>query len=767
MASIFAKQADITQHPNRNNFPLTHNVYGTYKAGYLYPNFCYLMPPTSSIRARTDLFMNFMPTAYPLQSRMRIIQHYFAVPLRLLWKDFENWSMGLAPDAVPPYIDQPAESFYTGSLYDYLRVPTTIVSDEPIDVGVTFRDILPNGSDGTPNWQMLHQYFFPTGEAYKVNGSEDYNLFNRPNNEIVEDTNPKCTQAYMVMGVNNHSSFPDSRNIQSGNGWQYDETNPKHDTLVGFQLSVHDFSFSVRSGQKLKFNVLRKDFFRIEGLADAFLAVFIDDGTNSFYFKGRFGRAVYNDGEFDGVEIDDYVAPAFSEMMAQYQGEYVRMFLVFHLDENPVYFKGLPGYGLTVPMSITEPVEMSSIDGVNPFYGRLNDGSDTERLSAMAPRAYEMIYNSFYRNKTGNQPFVVNGKTIYNDWLPTHEGGSDTYEYKLHRRNWEFDAYTSCLPSPQMGQAPLVGITDLNALGQIRYTNSDGSTTTIGEYDGTSVRVVDRNLNLEQQRSLVNLASTGISIADFRQTNALQNFLEQTLRTGLTYYDFIRGHFGKGPKKAELQMPEFLGGTAVNVDVNMISNTNAAAEPLGSYAGQASAFGQAKHHVNFYADDFTIIMGIMCIVPDPAYSQLLAPHWKLNDPLDLYFPEFGQLGMQPVTYGEMCPIQSKVDSLSDPNKKLTDVFGYQRPNHNMVWMPDSLHGEFRKSLNRYVVNRRFAKRPELGDEFLKIDPAEVSRSFVVTTAEAGSGDDIAVGQIRHEVVCKQPVHRIVVPSLGR
>lgn len=781
MASIFNKQADITQHPNRNKFDYSKNVYGTYKAGYLYPNLVMRAVPTDQFRIKTDYFMNFMPTAYPLQSRMRVIQHFFEVPIRLLWDDYENWSMGLDKEAVPPYIDQPAEKFFTGGLYDHLGVPTTIMSDVPVAVPLEVHKGLSQGVTSAKD-NIIYQ--FPEDGMLQLGvACPTVDIMMNSTTGMVVDSEDKYYEFANAIISESRKGNDVIRFNATGNGWTLsDSVTARTHYIAGMAINMSGLRITGTEEQVEFKSVPNQDGlvekWNTRTVSHARIAMFCSDAEGASINKCRL-RYVGGDGVYSGEssagaknysKINKWYSKdvqTIDSIMEEYQNGTVYVVLLWRLTgQNNQDL--IPPARYSVGVDMSEPREFSTVPGANPYYSSSNTSADTVRLSALIPRAYEFVYNAFYRNKTGAQPFVVDGKTKYNDWLPTHAGGADTTDYVLHQRNWELDAFTSCLPSPQLGDAPLVGIT---ALGDITVVQDDGTVTKIGTAvdSGGTIQVVDSNpQNDVQARALVSLASSGISIADFRQTNALQTFLEQTLRSGLTYFDFIRGHFGKGPSKAELQMPRFLGGTSTELQVNMISNTTASEEvPLGAYAGQANAFGRSEHSVHVYCDDFSIILGIMCIVPDPAYSQLLPKYWKLDDPLDLYYPEFGELGMQPITYEELAPIQSKLSSMFDSNKKLTDVFGYQRPNHDLVWQPDSLHGEFRKTLNRYLVNRRFGSRPELGNEFMVIDPAEVNRSFVVTTAEAGSGDDIAIGQTRHNIVAKRPVRKVVVPSLGR
>jgi hypothetical protein len=92
-------------------------------------------------------------------------------------------------------------------------------------------------------------------------------------------------------------------------------------------------------------------------------------------------------------------------------------------------------------------------------------------LLAYRFRAYESVYNAYYRD-IRNNPFVVNGRPVYNKWLPTMKGGADGTLYELHQCNWERDFLTTAVPNPQQGaNAPLVGLT----VGDVVTRSEDGT----------------------------------------------------------------------------------------------------------------------------------------------------------------------------------------------------------------------------------------------------------------------------------------------------
>lgn len=89
----------------------------------------------------------------------------------------------------------------------------------------------------------------------------------------------------------------------------------------------------------------------------------------------------------------------------------------------------------------------------NPSYNPYGIGEGQQKLSAMPFRAYEQIYNVYYRNSKNN-PLIINGVTEYNKICRTVDGGADSYVYDVKRHNWELDFLTSAVQSPQQGVAP-------------------------------------------------------------------------------------------------------------------------------------------------------------------------------------------------------------------------------------------------------------------------------------------------------------------------
>lgn len=767
MAKIFAAQAELNNHPSRNNFDLSHKIHMSGKMGLLYPVYCKPVVPGDSFRIDSGCAFNFMPMPYPTQTRMRFIMHFFYVRNKNLWKNWENWLEGLPANStgetpVPPYIDQPVEFYKTGTLADFLGIPTTVKSLSPSVA------LLP----ASPRELSVE------GDQYQLYGMAYQNETGLPEGEAAgqypalidsRDGRFSVNSGYLLHVQLKSRVGACDRNVEPlrgvTNNWAAQDVVAM--TRFYFVPSTPPEAADDGSVRIVLSNPVHVDAGGLDKITVCLWCRKNEDDTGH-HLVYKFSVPV-SKGFVNEVTLPAEFIGRINELRDDYPKCSLKMSVTGYFGSGQITWQSCRTGSVvgTWPTNFEDSQELDEVDGANPYYSSSNTDTDTVRISALPFRAYESIYNAFYRNTNGNQPFMIDGRIQYNKYNTTTDDGADTTDYKLFHRNWELDAYTSCLPSPQQGAAPVVGI---SALGEVTIVDPETGVTTTARATDTpnGMQISDVNLGDQtHQQYLINLATSGITINDFRNVNALQRFLETNIRKGYRYMDFIEGHFGVKIKGAILDMPEFIGGFNQSVDVNMISNMTAGKknglETLGDYGGQASAFGGSKHSISHFCDDFGFIVGILCLVPEPTYSQILPKHFNVKQPLDYYFPEFSQIGLQPLTYEELCPVQSHLEHQSDPNKKLTDVFGYQRPNHDLVWHPDTLHGEFRKTFSRYIVNRMYVERPELGNEFLTIKPEETNTIFNYTAPD----EDVFLGQIAFNVQAKRPIPRIVIPSLGR
>lgn len=80
--------------PNKSYHNLDSETITTTKFGTLTPVFCMETVPGGSYDVSNETLCRFMPLSSPVMHKMTIKTHYFYVPYRLLWDNWENFIMG-------------------------------------------------------------------------------------------------------------------------------------------------------------------------------------------------------------------------------------------------------------------------------------------------------------------------------------------------------------------------------------------------------------------------------------------------------------------------------------------------------------------------------------------------------------------------------------------------------------------------------------------------------------------------------------------------
>lgn len=752
MANIFRKKDAYIDRVNRSTFDLSFVNNLTMKFGAITP-VC-LLPASFGDSFQIDARFNLqlLPTVFPIQTQLYVRLHFVYVRTRTLWKDWMSF-FGGDESVTPPYIqvsgdDASGTSYFnmsdlqTGSLADYLGVPTTIVGSYGGSVIASRSVDLFNFKNDVPALKA------------PLVGSPVVNNLSFSSLDVI---------------LSSTASFSDVFLTNYANKGSYGYAAPRC-MCIPFDVSYDTPSQYVTLQIPLsRFPLLRQMIFDYRnGPVVGFVAY---ENDNSPKLWG----AQFNVGDLVGDTVSFYVD--LGKALTSF-----KLCMVFDL-RNELYQKGYmyslyePGSTTTIragltqefvsqlyasPISVvyrtsewTKPVKENC-----PFYTEDWKRLPTIPLSALPFRAYEAYYNAFGRD-IRNNPFIVDGKPEYNRYIPSVEGAGDTYPYRLHYANWEPDAYTTALQSPQAGVAPLVGIT---SLGEATFRDAAGT-----EYhaqletadDGDTVtgfQIKSSNAPADVVRNLIGMATSGIAISDFRNVNSLQRFLEIRIRQSPRYKNLVKGLYDVNLDYDELMMPEFLGGISDTIPVYKVTQTTPAeGNPLGAFAGQGSLQSGMRHVIRKYCPEEGYILGVMSVVPAANYSQLLPPHFTRMSLLDWHFPQFNNISYQPMLYKHLCPYQSYVVSPANVNS----VFGYQRAYWDLIASFDEVHGEFRGSMRNFVINRVFDKAPELSQDFLLVNPDHVNDVFAMT---AENGDKI-LGSIAFDITKKTTIPRNSIPHI--
>lgn len=697
---VFSKSNAPSANVKRNSFDLSFQNNLTMNFGTLYPCMCKEVLPGDTFDIDMAFGLRFMPMPFPIQTKIRCDAHFFYVRTRNLWENFPDFIGGHDDKGLIPSIGAAQRlSLTTGSLGDYLGIPTTLVYPE--ETSTNSLDLKPNLVTASSNIWVLNPNQSPT--SYK------FTLSNTNSGVKLTNANKCYATGYFQCG-----NIDGSGNLVVQKG-------------MSVRFYVPPFSSSSNSSKFVGF-ILNSSFSNVNGFSGSYCTF----NEENCYFE-----FIYNGSTpFTLRDIRLFVCPVNA----------------FTASSSDVY--DLQSLNSTFNLINASILSNGVVDASTSFFDNLP-------ISVLPFRAYESIYNSFYRDQRNN-PYLIDGVECPNEYIPTKAGGEDPNVYELRKRNWEQDFLTSALPSPQMGIAPLVGI---SSSGVATYQSEDGTAykvklNTADDGDTVVGASVQSSVPNDVARSIINTATSGISINDFRAVNSLQRWLEANYRKGIKYRDQLQAHFGVTPDYSELDMPEFLGGVSEYVNVSQINQTSESTSdsPLGSFAGQASAIGSSKHKIHRYFDEHGYIMCIISIVPVPCYSQLLPKYFIKFNTLDYYFPEFGHIGFQPISYREVCPLQ--VLNNTDSRVDLDDVFGYQRPWYDYLSSTDEVHGEFRTTLRDFVLYRYFKSIPSLNEDFLLVDNNQLNNVFSVNDTS-----DKILGQVHFKVHAKRPIPRFGIPKL--
>lgn len=120
-------QQELNVDVPHNDFDLGFNNRLTCHIGQLIPTAWYLAVPGDKFDIRTSITVQTMPLQSPAYANLRVYNAMFAVPIRLLWNNFQEFISPETPTAAPivhPYVEfTQVSSIAPGSLGDYLGLP--------------------------------------------------------------------------------------------------------------------------------------------------------------------------------------------------------------------------------------------------------------------------------------------------------------------------------------------------------------------------------------------------------------------------------------------------------------------------------------------------------------------------------------------------------------------------------------------------------------------------------------------------------------------
>lgn len=114
-------------HPGRSVFDLSYEKKLTCDMGQLIPVLCDEMVPGDVFEVANQAVVRFQPLVSPVLHEINLYVHYFFVPYRLLWEDWEDFiTGGVDGDDASVLPRWTPVSNAVGTLWDYLGMPTGV-----------------------------------------------------------------------------------------------------------------------------------------------------------------------------------------------------------------------------------------------------------------------------------------------------------------------------------------------------------------------------------------------------------------------------------------------------------------------------------------------------------------------------------------------------------------------------------------------------------------------------------------------------------------
>lgn len=419
----------------------------------------------------------------------------------------------------------------------------------------------------------------------------------------------------------------------------------------------------------------------------------------------------------------------------------------------------------TVPQ-MTSPAGGYAVNSLSDYMGLPTvgqiTGSNTVTHSALYHRAYNLIWNEWFRDENLQNSVVVD-KT---------DSASDPANYVLLRRGKRKDYFTSALPWPQKGTTVNL---PLGTSAPVRSDNTDvrmgvsSSSTNYLSYAGGGANKLyltpdgtDGHVRFGTNTGLFADLSEAASatINQLRQSFQIQRLLERDARGGTRYTEILRSHFGVVSPDARLQRPEYIGGGSTPININPIAQTSATnvtggSTPLGNLAAMGTSLAHG-HGFTYSAVEHGMIIGLVSVRADLTYQQGLQKMWSRKTRYDYYFPVFAHLGEQAILNKEIYCTGTSADD---------DVFGYQERWGEYRYKPSQITGLFKSTsagtLDAWHLAQKFTSLPTLNNTFIQDNPP-VSR--IVAVGDAANGKQFLFDAF-FDVRMARPMPMYSVPGL--
>ncbi|MEM2002529.1 MAG: major capsid protein [Candidatus Methanomethylicaceae archaeon] len=348
-------------------------------------------------------------------------------------------------------------------------------------------------------------------------------------------------------------------------------------------------------------------------------------------------------------------------------------------------------------------------------------------FNALPVRAYNLIYNEFYRDQDLTPEVNVNNSVL------------------VQNVAWEKDYFTTCRPWPQKGPQVTVPLSSQmapvvpdapNAAPFFKRTMGAAPEGTLGTVDASTKPAinwlggisgnVDDNLRWGDPHLAADLSAASPDINAFRRAFAIQRYQEARAQYGSRYTEYLR-YLGVRSSDARLQRPEYLGGGKQTIAFSEVLQTgpDANGDGVADLRGHGIAAMRSRRYRRFF-EEHGVVLSLASVLPRTIYANEVPRMWLRRTKEDFWQRELQHIGQQEV---------SNTEVYSDAGTAgMSSVFGYQDRYAEYRHIQSGVSGEFRTLLNDWHFARIFAAQPVLNNSFVQANPA--NRPFAEKTQDS-------------------------------